>query len=359
MLFPYAIEAVDPASAERVEVIYYNWLMPFNFSRFAAGYSWGGTGGPKITTATNVLNLELNRNLWSSGLLHFRAVDWYTNSVAPTALDCESNPYGFGWSMAMRCSDTGWDALLPKAWRLETETWGCSIDIVATAKEKVDKVVDKVKDDATSAASWVGDKVNVVIDKANNIPARYLMTGLPPLFSPMATGKSGRYSPMDGESTADAAFMRKDVNVPPDAEMMVFDYRFGSVTPGDRVEVAVNGQTELVIDGQVAGASQTYTMSTPIVVSQYAGQSISLQIALYPGGTEAAEVYITNMRMVAVTLAEDINGDKVINIADLMALSQHWLEDSCDYSEHCSGADISGDGKVDLIDLARLAAQWQ
>jgi hypothetical protein len=164
---------------------------------------------------------------------------------------------------------------------------------------------------------------------------------------------------MAGEAPADAAFVRKDVNVPPDAEMMVFDYRFGSVAPGDRIEVAVNGQTEVVIDAEVAGVSQTYTMSTPIVVSQYAGQTISLQIALYQGGTEAAEVYITNLRMVAVTLAEDINGDKVISMADLMALAQHWLEDSCDYSEHCSGADISGDGKVDFVDLARLASQWQ
>jgi pimeloyl-ACP methyl ester carboxylesterase len=345
LLFPYAISEVDSTTAERVEVIYYSSFVYLPL---------GAAGGPLLTNATNVLNLSLNP-IYYGPVLHSHAIEWYENSVSAT--DCLGNGYGFGWSTALVESGQGWADSLPLGYKAEQAPEGClyTVEIINYATQKA---AIKFTDNFESAALWFGRGASITIPISGGTSA--LSLSLPALVSgsAMKAASAPLDGPAAGASDANAAFVYKDVNVPPDAEQLVFDYRFGSVTPGDRIEVAVNGQTELVIDGEVAGVSQTYTMSTPIVVSQHAGQSISLQIALYQGGTEAAEVYINNLRMVAVTLAEDINGDKMISIADLMALAQHWLEDGCDYSGHCSGADISGDGIVNFLDFARLAEAW-
>ena len=43
---------------------------------------------------------------------------------------------------------------------------------------------------------------------------------------------------------------------------------------------------------------------------------------------------------------------------DLAYLLDRWLLDNCQFAPHCYGADLTGDGRVDLADFAVLAAQW-
>jgi hypothetical protein len=62
-----------------------------------------------------------------------------------------------------------------------------------------------------------------------------------------------------------------------------------------------------------------------------------------------------------VVLTPDINGDGVVDLADLILLAQQWTRPDCSGSPEnrwCSGADLNQDGAVNLDDLATLAAAW-
>ena len=51
--------------------------------------------------------------------------------------------------------------------------------------------------------------------------------------------------------------------------------------------------------------------------------------------------------------------DDSIDLLDLMALLEHWLSSNCDGSNSfCNGADIDGDGTVNLVDTALMSANW-
>ena len=59
----------------------------------------------------------------------------------------------------------------------------------------------------------------------------------------------------------------------------------------------------------------------------------------------------------------DIDKDYDVDLVDFAWLSVFWQETSCgpdrDGQVHnCAGADLTGDGKVDIADLAELAANW-
>jgi len=57
--------------------------------------------------------------------------------------------------------------------------------------------------------------------------------------------------------------------------------------------------------------------------------------------------------------AGDVNGDCVVNAADLAALASAWLRTDCTAGNGwCGGADLGLDGRVDLRDLATLGGQW-
>jgi uncharacterized repeat protein (TIGR01451 family) len=56
-------------------------------------------------------------------------------------------------------------------------------------------------------------------------------------------------------------------------------------------------------------------------------------------------------------LSADLNGDGVVNTADLVSLASHWLW-TCDQPNGCDGADIDWDGVVNLSDILFLSNQW-
>ncbi len=57
-------------------------------------------------------------------------------------------------------------------------------------------------------------------------------------------------------------------------------------------------------------------------------------------------------------LSGDINGDRYVNMVDLSMLAKWWGSSQCHLPPYCGGADISGDGQIDLRDAAVVASQW-
>ncbi len=56
----------------------------------------------------------------------------------------------------------------------------------------------------------------------------------------------------------------------------------------------------------------------------------------------------------------DITGDCKVNFLDLLALSENWLRDDCNAGNaFCNAADINKNGKTDLADYTVLAEQWR
>ena len=54
----------------------------------------------------------------------------------------------------------------------------------------------------------------------------------------------------------------------------------------------------------------------------------------------------------------DINGDCRIDLTDMAYLAAKWRRQGCLESSLCDGSDINGDGDVDLTDLAEIAANY-
>ena len=63
--------------------------------------------------------------------------------------------------------------------------------------------------------------------------------------------------------------------------------------------------------------------------------------------------------IVLLTVAGDVNGDKIVDVGDGAAVSAHWYPGPpvgpLGYSAAC---DVNADGKVDLIDSAIVSARW-
>jgi len=56
-------------------------------------------------------------------------------------------------------------------------------------------------------------------------------------------------------------------------------------------------------------------------------------------------------------LVADINFDCAVDSADLLLLAEKWLT-TCDPADLCGEADIDRSGRVDLADMAAIAAEW-
>jgi hypothetical protein len=76
------------------------------------------------------------------------------------------------------------------------------------------------------------------------------------------------------------------------------------------------------------------------------------------------EIEIDHIGNLVITARETKTGSRVmyndalINIDDLGPLTQSWLNDNCYIASDCDGADINGDGNVDIFDFAALSDLW-
>ena len=57
-------------------------------------------------------------------------------------------------------------------------------------------------------------------------------------------------------------------------------------------------------------------------------------------------------------IPSDVTGDCYVNIEDAVFLANYWLNNNCQVTNDCQGADIGGDGDVTLIDLAVFSQEW-
>jgi hypothetical protein len=345
MSFPDAVNNyIMPQFAERVEVLYYDCR------------ACGGTGGPLRTNAPNVLNLKLDSSYYPTFPLHFRISDWYSDSIPISALNCEDDPYGYGWSVSIDPIDWQWDDW-PLGYKNETQvSKGCltlSTERITDDFFAADKTVDKFN----SAATWVGggmQMAQLVIDGNYNSAIQLLLSGL----GPQSQGEQFAFAKMDLLTDSNDSYIYKEVNVPQGTDEIALDVRFSAVGEGDKLTLSVGDEILIVIDACAVGVSDTY-QTYYASVSDYAGQTAIVQIALRASGTTGQTVaLVDNLRFTTLTLVEDITGNKVIDAEDLLVLAENWLVVGCNFREHCDGADIDRDNNVDFADFSRLAAYW-
>jgi hypothetical protein len=58
------------------------------------------------------------------------------------------------------------------------------------------------------------------------------------------------------------------------------------------------------------------------------------------------------------TLIADIAIDGTVNLEDYSMLASQWMDDNCDLTDNCQGADLNHDNVIDVRDLAYLGQFW-
>ena len=159
---------------------------------------------------------------------------------------------------------------------------GCLTPIAELGDEAVTKAANKVKDDFSSAASYVGQKASLVVDgvKGSISSVQLDLQGL----WPQSQVKYFAFSKMDSLSDFNDAYIYKEVNIPAGTDQVALDVRFSAVGEGDKLTLSVGDEILIVVDACAVGVSDTY-QTYYAYVGDYAGQSATIQIALRPSGT--------------------------------------------------------------------------
>jgi hypothetical protein len=55
----------------------------------------------------------------------------------------------------------------------------------------------------------------------------------------------------------------------------------------------------------------------------------------------------------------DIDGNGIVDISDLGILTSYWMEPDCNANNDCDGGDIYDDNTIDFLDFVILAEYWQ
>lgn len=344
-------EYIKAESAQRVEVLYYDWL---------SNLLKGATGGPIKGNASNVLNLKLNSDfcpecsiLNSPHILHFFVSYWYWQSIIDSNSSCENEQYGFGWSVTLDPNSWHWNDWILGNKEEYAESQGCLIQSSEQVKEDF-FAASKEMDNFNSAASWITNspqRAQLVVDGWNS--SVKLTTGQ----GQQLQGGKYAFAKMDLLTDANVSYIYKEVNIPSEADQIALDVRFSEASEGDILTISIGNDILLIIDPCTAGISETYH-TYYASVSDYEGQSAIIQIALSSSGIGQTVALIDNLRFTELTLVEDITGDKVVDEADLMVFADNWLIVGCNFRENCDGADIDRDNKVDFLDFSRLATYW-
>ncbi|MEN6306190.1 MAG: Ig-like domain-containing protein [Anaerohalosphaeraceae bacterium] len=103
--------------------------------------------------------------------------------------------------------------------------------------------------------------------------------------------------------------------------------------------------------------------NTPYQISAPQGQTIYFYYTYsVPQGGEhntSNDRHSVTVGNCSVTVQGDINGDGIVDMADLSMLAYYWLDITCEAgNDFCYGADTQPDGIVNLLDLAGIARFW-
>jgi len=66
----------------------------------------------------------------------------------------------------------------------------------------------------------------------------------------------------------------------------------------------------------------------------------------------------SDVAIVTVRLAGDVNNDGHVDSEDEDQFSMNWLGSDCEAPDWCGGADMDGNGQVDILDFAYIAEHW-
>jgi pimeloyl-ACP methyl ester carboxylesterase len=342
-----AVMYLKPNVAERMEAIYYN--NAYTIIR-------GGTGYPIPNRPASALNYQLNPTNMSGLVLHSEILDWYIESANASVFNCDGEPYGFGWSVALHC-DPAWKIGLPTGDKEETSfNRGCMQPLTEIVGRSVNKTTDTLKVGFTSAASWAGQQAELAVDAIGSgvttAVRLTITTGLSPMAA--AAGDIQAADAPEGE-----AYIYQTMQIPADAQQMVLDLRFAKVGQGDVLTVSMGDEIVMTIDVAAFGQSDTYTQTPPAYIGDYAGQTATVQIALRATGAGDSEVLIDAIRFTTVGLAADVDSDGVVGLTDVLTMADYWMAVGCAAMNDCDGADTNRDGAVDLQDFSDIAEFWR
>lgn len=353
--WPLAVAAIKPELAERVETIYYWWATDL------LGLGFGGPG----YFGDNLLNLHLmpRHYPWSVeprfAILHSRAVEWYIDSVNSMA-SCTPNYYGFNWSFARTDYNPNWPSGLSTG--MMTENWdnrGCIEPwLPQRVAEGVAKTAVTAKDSFVSAATWTGEQAQIVGETvAGTFQSSLKITSMTTLpLAPMAMGKSGIIPLAEGEPETTAGAY-KQMSIPLNAQNLELDIRFTSVVEGHFLAVTIDGKNILLIDPYTEGVSDTFKTYSASV-SEYAGKTVTLQIALQGASQEQTVVLIDSLQFTETTLGSDVNEDGKVDVLDVIAMGEYWMGPVFAKGDDSDKADITRDGKINMDDFAMIAENW-
>ncbi len=125
---------------------------------------------------------------------------------------------------------------------------------------------------------------------------------------------------------------------------------------------AANGvvlQTLETLSNQNAGAA--WTKSTVTLTQPYAGQTIQLAFVAHTNGSNPTTFYVDDadiMKVCLSGLSGDVTGDCQVTVTDVQDTAAHWTVTQ-DGACFASPYDLEPDGQIDVIDIMRVAAQWQ
>ncbi|MBI9019060.1 MAG: hypothetical protein JEZ07_17555 [Phycisphaerae bacterium] len=350
--FPNAVKDVKPDLAQRVEVIYYHWLTDLDGIGF---------GGP-TNNGSNLLNLHaspvhyrplLNGNFFTP--LHRRIIEWYIDSINNTA-SCSTPYYGFNWSFIRNDLNPSWPAGLPTGRKTESiSELGCLQPWLGEQiAVKVAKKVIKTKEDFASVASWVGKGVAVTGNWVGNKFVTSLnITSMTTLV--MAPAEAGIFADPIDEGTTAGVF--KEIAIPETAENLEIDLRFTSVVPGHFFAILIGDDTLMRIDAAAEGISEQFETYSAYI-GKYAGQTVTIQIAIEGTGQDNTNVLIDSISFTEVTINSDVNGDGAVDVNDLVDMLEYWTGPVYAPGDASDNADLSGDGKIDLNDFIQLINDW-
>jgi hypothetical protein len=353
---PDAVEAIIPNLAERVEVVYYYWPTDI----LGVGF-----GGP-AKSGDNLLNLHIMPCHYpfigdevGFAPLHSRAVEWYIDSVNNSA-SCTPDYYGFNWSFARTDYNPSWPGELSTGMMAEKMSdLGCIQPwLPERIKDGIVKTAVTVKDGFVSAATWTGKQAVIVGETIAGTFQSSLkitsMTALP--LAPMAMGESNIIPLAEGEPDATAG-VYKQMDIPIHAQNLELDIRFTSVVEGHFLAVTIDSNNVLLIDPYVEGISDTFKTYFADV-SEYAGKTVTLQIALQGASEEQTEVLIDSLQFTETTLGADVNEDGRVDVLDVIAMSEYWMGPVFTKGDDSDKADVSRDGKINLDDFVMIAENW-
>jgi hypothetical protein len=104
-----------------------------------------------------------------------------------------------------------------------------------------------------------------------------------------------------------------------------------------------------------SGGTAAIILSGNTTSLAYGHYILSAYAVPVPGEVDTANNYIANSTRITVTIPGDLNGDGVVNGLDLAILAANWLQNVPPAN---ANADIYGDGVINGLDLAILASNW-